>query len=60
MKLPRLRLARTLSAALVFALSWLAGGTALAAYPEHPIRLIVPFPPGGGADNLARTIVPRL
>lgn len=29
------------------------------AYPDRPIRLIVPFPPAGGADNLARTIVPK-
>ncbi len=28
-------------------------------FPDHPIRLIVPFPPGGGADNLARAIVPK-
>jgi tripartite-type tricarboxylate transporter receptor subunit TctC len=33
---------------------------ALAQYPDQPIRLIVPFPAGGGADNLARAIMPRV
>ena len=37
-----------------------AGAYAQASYPTKPIRFIVPFPPGGGTDILARVIATRL
>ena len=49
------------AAALIAALSAPATFAASpASYPERPIRLMVPFPPGGGTDLVSRTIQPAL
>jgi tripartite-type tricarboxylate transporter receptor subunit TctC len=42
------------------ALAVLAGGAYAQAYPAKPIRWIVPFPPGGSTDLLARVVGQKL
>lgn len=55
---PRLSSFLSHTAALLF--SGLLASAAHASYPDKPIRLVVPFPPGGGADAIARSLTPRL
>ncbi|OZI39528.1 LacI family transcriptional regulator [Bordetella genomosp. 1] len=38
----------------------MAGAPAQAAYPERPINLIVPMPPGGGTDTVSRLVAERV
>lgn len=37
-----------------------AGANAASAYPDRPVRMIVPFTPGGGTDLVARMIAQKL
>ena len=53
----RTRLCR-LAACLV--LCALAGAASAQAYPSRPVRVLVPFPPGGAPDLVGRTLAARL
>jgi tripartite-type tricarboxylate transporter receptor subunit TctC len=37
-----------------------AGAASALDYPQRPIRVIVPYPPGGGTDAVMRSVAPRL
>jgi len=51
-------LARILVSLLLFTVTGLA--SAQAPYPAKPMRMIIPYPPGGGTDILGRPIAKLL
>jgi tripartite-type tricarboxylate transporter receptor subunit TctC len=57
-KEPLFRVAVALAAALLSCAA--AGAEPPSSFPSRPIRLIVPFPPGGGTDLVSRTMQPAL
>ncbi|OZI20665.1 bugT protein [Bordetella genomosp. 9] len=44
----------------VAAMMLAACGVAQAEYPDHPIKMIVPWPPGGGVDTMGRLVAQGL
>ncbi|MDO9707411.1 Bug family tripartite tricarboxylate transporter substrate binding protein [Paracraurococcus lichenis] len=51
---------RTLLAGLAAGLSVPSILRAQSAWPDRPVRIIVPFPPGGSTDTIARIFQPKL
>jgi tripartite-type tricarboxylate transporter receptor subunit TctC len=51
---------RWLAAAVVSITPFLAPIAHAQEWPARPIKLVVPFPPGGLIDNMARLVAPRL
>lgn len=54
-----IRLTRLVSLFAV-ALAFAAGSAVAQSWPAHPIKMIVPFPPGGGTDGVARSVANHL
>lgn len=55
-----MQFAKLIQASITFVVILFAWGSSLAQYPVRPIRIVVPYPPGGSSDTLVRTLAPSL
>ena len=51
---------KTLKLMAAVALAGFAAGAAAQAWPSKPIKLLIPFPPGGGTDFVSRAVGTKL
>jgi tripartite-type tricarboxylate transporter receptor subunit TctC len=49
-----------IAATMLAAVAMVGPQAARAGYPDRPVRVIVPFPPGGGGDTLARMVLNKI
>jgi tripartite-type tricarboxylate transporter receptor subunit TctC len=55
-----LKLTSRLLQSLLLALALVAPGASAQAFPDRPLKLVVPFPPGGATDVLGRILAKRM